>query len=369
MNFKNKVGIVTFYAGGNCGAALQAYATCEVVKTLIDKDDIVELVNWQGSKSSPSLKDMLYAHAKANFPRKMYHLFNFIRLKLRRGCPNWLKFMYNYLPTGELTNLDDNRLLDFTDTTHSYDVLITGSDQVWATADPFFFLQVVGEQPRLKIAYAASCGSLERITEDEHTAIHNYLADFAAISCRELQSVDFIASLTEKPVRLMPDPTLLLDKEHWSKLALPPSDAPKGKFLFVYRLWRCKNTMRQAKLYAKRHGLIIYDSCPKNPPLSYYNKIGPREFLWCILHAECVITHSFHGVALSINLGTDFYAIKTPAPQGRIVTLLEQTDLMERYVEKDITDAIEARNGKADKSVLAEFSERGRNFLKESLQQ
>ena len=52
MNKKNKIGVITLHNSYNYGAVLQAYATCEYIKSIGYKD--VELINYENKYEKKS---------------------------------------------------------------------------------------------------------------------------------------------------------------------------------------------------------------------------------------------------------------------------------------------------------------------------
>jgi hypothetical protein len=62
-------------------------------------------------------------------------------------------------------------------------------------------------------------------------------------------------------------------------------------------------------------------------------RVSPLAFLGWIKHATCIVTSSFHGVALSVGLAKPFYCVsKSSVPDVRISELLGEMALDHRFV-------------------------------------
>ena len=82
---------------------------------------------------------------------------------------------------------------------------------------------------------------------------------------------------------------------------------------------------------------------------------GPKEFVSLIKGADCVISSSFHGVALSIANRVPFYAIINPKQPARLDNLLEIFNLRDREItDNHIPDFAPIDYGKVEKILLQE---------------
>ena len=97
--------------------------------------------------------------------------------------------------------------------------MVAGSDQLWnplisGKLDPLFFLQFGKAKKRISIA--SSLGSYI-LTDSEKEIVRNYLKIFDSISVREAFAKNQLQSLTDKSIKVLMDPTLLLTKEFWKQ--------------------------------------------------------------------------------------------------------------------------------------------------------
>ena len=99
--------------------------------------------------------------------------------------------------------------------------------------------------------------------------------------------------------------------------------------------------------YAETLGLQIIDLNG-----SYYNKVGPSEFLYMIANAEFVFTDSFHGTAFSIIFDKNFIVFRrnnTYDMSSRITTILNKFGLTSRFYNSE--------NNELDDSILSLIEE------------
>lgn len=222
------------------------------------------------------------------------------------------------------------------------DVLITGSDQVWNFDwfNPAFFLDFPDCRAK-RLAYGASAGR-SNFREEEAAYLRQTLSRFDAVSVRE----DDLAAALKKQlqrddIHTVVDPTLLLPEEEWSSLASPR--LVERPYLFCYFLHNDKSLAKLARAFAQKKHLTIV-TIPF-PGIEYndadirfgdyrMDDADPKDFLSLILHAEYVLTDSFHASVFSLIFGKPFFAF----PRGdalrmgsRLRTLTETFGCPERF--------------------------------------
>lgn len=182
-----------------------------------------------------------------------------------------------------------------------FDAMVVGSDQVWNPAFrggfPLDFLPMF--PPRTRIAYAPSIG-VRDLSPEYQGHYERMLEGFGHPSAREHSGAELISDLmggTDVPVVL--DPTMLLPREQWSRLA---DDAPapaRKPFVAVYAL-RANNAAFRAsvKRTARREGLGVVDLLSPRLPVPQRNSVP--HFVRAIRDAEYVVTDSFHATVFSL---------------------------------------------------------------------
>lgn len=335
----SKTGIITFHASANCGSMLQAYALQIFLKSLNVTNEIIDFSNAG--------------------QRKMYSVFfspksikEFLRLCLNtlfspvllRESKDFADFSRKYL---ELSEQKFYRNEELVEANLDYDCYVAGSDQVWNVkckdADLAYFLNFVKE-PQKKIAYAVSMGGtdINDLTQEKKQLYKTLVEDFSAISVRESNAKEWIEQLASVKVTIQPDPTLLLSKNEWERLA--SSDSPNSKFIFWYCMNYKDEERKAIQEFAKKKGLDIYIIDAKEwsrrslylHGIKLFKQSGPSAFLSLIKNAEYVITSSFHGTVFSSIFEKKFVYLKNKkkiSKDTRAQYILEQLGLSDRLID------------------------------------
>lgn len=253
------------------------------------------------------------------------------------------------------------------------DVYVTGSDQVF---NPFgkykevFFLNFSKNKAR-KVAYAASFGVSE-YTDEATLHISQYIKDFDALSCREVEGADYLNQLTEKQVYWVLDPTFLLTDVEWAAVTIAPKI--KEKYILVYALAEERKLIDIARKIKSVTGYKIV--CVRYNTRDFINidkfiyGCGPSELLGLIRNAEAVVTDSFHGTVFSVIFDKKFYSyISRPKYAVRIYNLISLLDAWDRVIDSKSHSAfnpsIELKEMRRDK--LIEKIEDSKKFIHEEI--
>ena len=290
-----RIGILSHYHNTtNYGGALQAYALCKIINNMgyeseqIDIDCFAECVNL--NKSASAIKKVIRAMGP------VYDAFSAIRHRKNRTVKKKLQksfrnFNENLIPHSD-REFNSTTIMETLDT---YDVFITGSDQVWNPIwyfKPFFLSFVPSEVP--KISYAASISQASLPGEVKQT-YKKHLEDFLAISVREKNAVDLLHGVSEEEAEYVLDPTLLPEREEWEQIASENLiDTP---YVLCYFLGEDNEIRNIAKEYAREHKLTLVNI--KHATGQYhksdinYGDIAleapsPNEFLSLIKYAPTV---------------------------------------------------------------------------------
>lgn len=308
-----KIGVYTIIAD-NFGAQLQAYATARFLTSLC-KGHEVEMVKIKeepkGATWKRTVKSLLPSYIKK---RKAYQNFE----SLLPLTPK--SYHANELASQPLP----------------YDLYIVGSDQVWNISEGMgdhlvYFLPFETKSP--KIALASSFGAAN-IPQNLRHEVAQYLSDFCAISVREADGVNILASLGIKAAQVL-DPTFWIEREEWERLA---GDEPiiKGDYIAAIGFETSSNQPQQLMDTARN----IYDmpviGLNTYRAFSYdkrYNSYGPKEFLNVVKFSKLVLTSSFHTIVFSMMFQKDFYLLKHSKRNSRMQNLLANFDLLDRMVD------------------------------------
>ncbi len=314
-----KIGVITIHSDLNYGAFLQAFAT---VAFLRGKGYDTQIIDYRKIPNSPRNYKF-----PINIIYKIYHLPRLWRYR------SFIKPMVSHVRYNNLEELDKFN--------EDYDILISGSDQIWNPycggfvnkLNPAYYLAFASNKRYKKIAYGSSVGS-HVFDETEKVKVKQWLNEYSALSTRELAGAEQLESFLGRKVKVVLDPSLLLNKQEWLKFAA--SIKIKEKFVLVYYIDDLEEVVGFARKIADRHGykVALITNMPMKPKGVdiLIPHCGPAQFLGLFDKASYVVTNSFHGTAFAVNFNKDFLSVlKRNSPQ-RQQTLLTNVNLLERLV-------------------------------------
>jgi len=325
---KLRIASITFHRAINYGAILQAYALQESFKKLGCEFNVIDyrnqLIENNHKKRTLSgcrtIKDVLSFIVYAKHYNKKHNKFR--------------DFSRNYLNTSEACfNTEDLKNI-----TSDYDKFVCGSDQVWnyqiTDFDKAYFLDFV-EDKCTKYSYAASFG-FSKLPGELKEEYRRLLSGFNEISVREDQGKDIVRDVVDKDVEVVIDPTMLVSKEEWAKIA---KDYTKKKdYILIYAFKGSETISSFAQHLSEKTGCeIVYisHSLKRKIKAVYEKEVGPREFLGLFKNAKYVVTNSFHGTVFSINFNKNFFMELLPEKQkvnSRLENALNLFGLRDRQI-------------------------------------
>lgn len=265
-----------------------------------------------------------------------------------------------------------------------YDAVIVGSDQLWLPSNvegDYYTLNFVPNDVK-KIAYATSFGIGNIPPKMEHL-YSQFLERIEYLSAREFSGQEIIKKCINRDVPLVCDPTLLLEKEDWDKIATPQR-LIEDDYIFCYFMGDNPEQREFVKRLAKKKnckivGLLHLDqyisSDEKYVDYAPYD-ISPADFVNLVKNARFVCTDSFHGTVFSIIFSKDFFTFKrfnkkaSLSTNTRLFSLLNKLELTDRLfdgsesVEKDMS----VQNYSEVQEVLASFREASIHYLMSSIE-
>lgn len=367
-----KVGLLTFHNALNHGAALQAYALRETIRSF---GVYCKIINYR-NKYIENSYNIFSQTKKALRERNMQLVIKccvaglFVKLRRKKFTNFWDKYLF--LEEGDPVPEKKMEYLNI-----SFEKFVVGSDQVWnyniTGEDTTYFLDFVYGDDR-KIAYAPSFGFLD-IPDNLKSVYRNGIKRIRYLSARESHGVQLIKKLTGRDSELVLDPIFLLNKEKWLSFCGGPSK--KGKYVFYYPIqpkqWqkfliKTKFPIKEYKVY-KLNDRGLKDLINLKMGIDLY--ISPPEFIEKIANAELVISGSFHCIAMSIILNIPFVAILSDdeGKNERILDILKITGLENRlFTEKmALTDVKESIDFLQVESKLKKHRKQSIGFLKKAI--
>lgn len=321
-----KIGIITFHRANNYGAVLQNFALLSTINSL-NSECLVNTVDFRNDFLEEAYKNNPFNIKSKNFLKNIYFKLRYLLInkKFNNLRCNFDFFRSNYLNLSKSYNSNNYHSID-----EDFDVLITGSDQVWNGT-------VIGEDNEgiyslgnfkdvFKVSYAASAGSNKFITQN----IVENIKNIDNISVREEDLKLFLEKQIYKNISLVLDPVFLLSKDEWND-KLKRERIVKDKYIFVYSVSeKFPVVLRIAKKLAKEMKCkIVHVDNSLKYGIYGVNKYGasPLEFVQLIRDSEMVIASSFHAIAFSIIFGKKLITVPTDKTRSRIDNILSLSGL------------------------------------------
>lgn len=325
-----KLGILTFHCAHNYGALLQCLALQEYLKSLGHDVSVVDYRPWylvRGYLRSS------YIYWFSRTPKLIVSKFIY-EMKVHKARARRYDKFENFI--NQKINLAPyTPEMDFSE----YDAIFIGSDQVWDKAicggkfDPVYF----GDKATCKIIPYAASGKMSSLTDDDKAFFEKQIERFVTIGVREKILQELLQPLTSKEVVHTVDPTLLAGTLLTS--GIEDERLVKEKYVLIYEVVEHHEVIRTAREYAKAHGykVVMLSAYLQTTDCDIRDQEAtPSDFVNYIRHAECVLTSSFHGTALSIILKKRFYSFRQHTNSDlRIESLLNVAGLENRFIDLD----------------------------------
>lgn len=277
----------------NYGSSLQAYALSRAVESVVLEDGtkcyyhLIPIRTFKEWLANPSFTKRL-----------LTPIMNYYRTKFLEFDNNNLKFV----------NL--NSLKDLSSLNNSEDAFICGSDVIWnPDLNKNFNAFYLDFASKYKFSYAASFGK-SKIDSDTLNHIRLPLSELNSISVREKSAVEIVKQCTDKPVRIVADPVILLNKSEWE--ALFPIEKSSSKYIFVY-ITHLSDSIKKTLNNLKKitgYKIVYAASGPKQAiKQGMFQVQTPQQWLQLLHNAEFVVTNSFHATAFSVMFHKRFFTV------------------------------------------------------------
>lgn len=382
---KKRIGILTYHFSENFGALMQAYG---LRQWLVNQGHNAEFVNYhpryveEGGDFEQIFNPALF---RRNLKIAYLRLSTFQRRLFgsRLQAEQFETFRRQMLGvTGPRLESQTEVEAFFASPEGRFDILVCGSDQIWNPSaqkglDAVYFLAMSDAAGARHVAYAPSFGKAS-LDPAFDTEVGNYLSGMHGLSVREQSGVDIVRRITGREAVGVPDPTILLGD--FSSLLKTAEAVPAGH-VFCYALRTGDGIREVAEIVAHSTGAPI--SSPYNVHRRW-REIGqtvypsPAGWVAMIAKSSFVVTNSFHGTVLSILLNKPFLTVGLPGAKGglneRVRNLLQQLDLMDRFVEAGDRDAVPQRlvqeiDWEGVQVRLGEIQRAGREYLSSEIEQ
>ena len=370
---KNKIGIITMHRVLNYGSVLQTFALFQKIKNLGYQCEVIDYQYPNEYHRSSNRNNTL-------LERGLFFLLRIIFFILYRGRKQKRRFREFMDKNLQLSKYYANQE-EIYNNPPQYDIYLTGSDQVWnpkcMKGDPVFFCDFVHDG--MKVSYASSF-SLSCVSSEYFNLYKKYLSDYSHIGIRESSGIALVRSLINKEAKVVCDPTLLLTKREYSRLAEHSEIKINRPYILVYALSYAfnpypalnevvDNISKQLQLQV----VYLHVNSIENYHIGHsITSAGPNEFVRLFMDASFIVTSSFHGTAFALNFENPFYAIipNEKTEDSRIYSLLKQVGAEDRAIissQKIKTDLLVKMNYLSIIDKLNRYRDDSVAFLKKEL--
>lgn len=369
------IGIITIHKINNYGSVFQAYALQQVCENLGYRAEIIDY-NFPNVQHSNN-KYAVVEDTLPTEPKWIKLLFAKDLLQQHKGIARFVA-KYQHLSQQTYNSPEELRVAP-----PHYDVYITGSDQLWSprhcNGDPAFMLHFAPNEA-LKISYAASIGAKD-LPEELRPIYNELLGRYRHIGVRENSGVEVIDRVVGKQAVTVLDPTLLLNRDEWNKIASPKRQVKK-KYILCYFLNYSFNAFPYvddlAEYMQQQTGYEIVRVA--RPPhklkckhTHYRVGASPEEFLALVRDAEMILTTSFHGTAFAVNYGKPVFTVVQDRNAGdsRQVSLMSNLGLDAQILSTTESFPSKDRffyNVEQEQSRLEQLRQNSKQYLINALQ-
>ena len=379
-----KLGILTTYHSFeyNYGAALQGFALARQLQILGHECYVINYIGNEWTPSSNTIRDRFkYIFDGGNLTMKLLQ-----RLYKKKRLQNhkvFETFVDRNIPIYNRNN--PFFYSDLKKIAREFDGFICGSDQIWnplihkRSNDKGYFLDFVNKD-QIKIAYAPSIG-INIIPEECVEEFKILVNNFRYLSVREETGAKIIKDLTGKDVKVVLDPTLLLEPQEYESISLPlKSPHMPDEYILCYKWGDIDETNEEIKRLSKKLKLPVF-ALPLSRtvytdgyPILF--NAGPSEFISLIKNATLLCTDSFHATVFALINNTPFITFCRERPKkdvnmnSRMMNLLEKLDLTDRMImpgEKFNDNELFNIDFNKSNKLLSEYRKDSFNYLIDAL--
>lgn len=343
-----RIGILTFHRGNNYGGILQCYALQQVLKKLGHTVEVIDyrhndnrgLVRKLYSKYSTadniggflsSLSDFICKHRTVPFDKAL----NDASIK------EFDEFRSMYLNISK--PLDSNTIGDYANA--EYDLIITGSDQVWTSLFDNPMAYMIDWKPQFqgkRMSYAA-CSAHKNLRGSQRNVVKGCLSKFDLITVRDSTTQQLVKNVLGKVPQIVPDPSLLYPYDEFKTqkqtepyiLTYILGDEIEGGHDVALR--KIKQQVGDLPVYA------IVIPCNSRDITKYADKVfetlSPEQWVDMFYHARYVYTDSFHAIMFSLKFEKPFVSYyRNKIRSSRLI------DLKKRGIDSIYSNANEICN-------------------------
>jgi hypothetical protein len=372
-----------FHKNYNYGGVLQAYAT---QKVLADKGYEAEIISFDDAKSVnpiyPTNLSRIKQYSVIEVVKKISEIIN---KKYNTGLQKKLQIRYSLYKDFVKRNVSVSKIYsdeNINDIGKSYDVFISGSDQVWNpnAVNNLYLQNFQLKEGAKRISYAASIGR-DGLSKWECNIMIPLISKFDYISVREKSAKEILKRhIDSKDISVVCDPTILLPSVKWDEVAC--ERMIQDPYVIMYAFSECRFINHLIDYYRNKGIKCYYIPYAKNSPNSFDEKyhitplfdVGPSQFISLIKHSEMVVTDSFHGSVFSVIYNKPFIVFERDnnnnktSKNCRIYDLLNTLKLSNRLVTESDIPWTESIDYTTTNSIINEMRNMSLNWLIDAIE-
>lgn len=346
---------ITFSHSPNYGSCLQTYALQRAVEsqTICGEECMYRVIPVQMFKDYPGIG---------------------ITSTIIKPFMAWNRLSYRSFYKKYMHYVKCNRFSELPELNQRFDAFVCGSDVIWNDSINHhvsaYFLDFA---EKYRFSYAASFGKAE-ISDEFVRFVGDKIDRLNAVSVREPSAVQIAERFTQKPVAVVSDPVLLVDRTEWNRIA--GERIEKKPYIFVYATHLNENLERYiAKLKEITQLPVVWSvSGPKQAIRKRVFKMQkPEEWVRLLRDAEYVVTNSFHASVFSVLFHKRFFTVvhgeKNKGINVRMNDFLNALGLEDRIFSSvpDELDLSEIDYSEVDQKIEA-MREEALAFLRQNLE-
>jgi hypothetical protein len=343
-----RIGVLTFHAGPNHGAFLQAAGLLASIRHCGHQAEMIDYAHPR-LRSSERFRPWIYRR-----PRRLF--FDMIKRAVFREDRKSLACSKHFRSSSDIV-------------TRNYDAIVVGSDVVWnfqsarLGGDPIYACVFDHPFQGKRIAYAPSIGSMN-LDYVPKQRILDGIRQFDHISVRDESSQVWLRKVCELDAVNVVDPTWLPPARGLSTPC--PGIGPTD--MLIYAPIVEPKAARVIAANAKNRGL-------RTVAVGYYHPwcdvnradIGPLTWPAACRQSACIVSATFHGTLFAIRENRPFVCLATKDMLSKTSHWLRQLGLLDRFwdeascldilldqpVDWDSTNACIANHGESSLQWLA----------------
>lgn len=358
-----RIGIITFHFVNNFGGALQAYAIRKAIDENFDVEtELIDYRNW-----FICLTDTVRLLPISTKLKEIKAGINTIKLRISR-----LEKFDEFIKANNKMTRKYSSYLQLCLHPPDDDKYICGSDQIWNPiltmgVAKAYYLRFVKDSNR-KISYAPSFGNAG-VASCFNNKIKKYISEIGYLSIRENAGQDLIREYIDKDVERVIDPTFLLDKDEWEKIAANPLNYRKP-YILLYMMQQDEKVYEYARKLKEQTGICLVEISRYGYRPEFVDEtlidVGPAEFLGLFKDATYICTNSYHGLAFSIIFEKEFCLVPCKRFTARIDNMINLLQI-KGCMENENTSLITSYNKEYVRNILNNEKEKAMRFLAESI--